>query len=131
HHGRRPYRRDRHRREAAYEPRARSYPATPGRRSATSHYSIHRCKYLNHLPPAVGKGSWAGLHVFLRVRYNADRLQLSSLSMSALPLEKTHNGSVAEWLKAPVLKTGKGQPFVSSNLTASARVRLARPEQIA
>src|SRR5690606_38592759 len=30
-------------------------------------------------------------------------------------------GSVAEWLKAPVLKTGKGQPFVSSNLTASAR----------
>src|SRR5690606_8601842 len=29
-------------------------------------------------------------------------------------------GSVAEWLKAPVLKTGKGQPFVSSNLTASA-----------
>lgn len=29
-------------------------------------------------------------------------------------------GSVAEWSIAPVLKTGKGQPFVSSNLTASA-----------
>jgi hypothetical protein len=32
-----------------------------------------------------------------------------------------HNGSVAEWSIAPVLKTGKGKPFVSSNLTASAR----------
>lgn len=30
-------------------------------------------------------------------------------------------GSVAEWFKAPVLKTGDGQPSVSSNLTASAR----------
>ena len=29
-------------------------------------------------------------------------------------------GSVAEWSIAPVLKTGNGQPFVSSNLTASA-----------
>ncbi len=29
-------------------------------------------------------------------------------------------GSVAEWFKAPVLKTGDGQPSVSSNLTASA-----------
>ena len=29
-------------------------------------------------------------------------------------------GGVAERFKAPVLKTGKGQPFVSSNLTASA-----------
>lgn len=29
---------------------------------------------------------------------------------------------MAEWLKAPVLKTGKGQPFVSSNLTASANL---------
>jgi hypothetical protein len=28
---------------------------------------------------------------------------------------------VAEWSIAPVLKTGNGQPFVSSNLTASAR----------
>ncbi|MBS1162502.1 MAG: hypothetical protein H6R03_398, partial [Burkholderiaceae bacterium] len=28
---------------------------------------------------------------------------------------------MAERFKAPVLKTGKGQPFVSSNLTASAR----------
>ena len=28
---------------------------------------------------------------------------------------------MAEWSIAPVLKTGKGQPFVSSNLTASAR----------
>jgi hypothetical protein len=27
---------------------------------------------------------------------------------------------VAEWSIAPVLKTGNGQPFVSSNLTASA-----------
>ena len=32
-------------------------------------------------------------------------------------------GSVAEWLKAPVLKTGKGQPFVSSNLTTSAEIK--------
>jgi hypothetical protein len=30
---------------------------------------------------------------------------------------------VAEWFKAPVLKTGNGQPFVSSNLTASARAK--------
>jgi hypothetical protein len=29
-------------------------------------------------------------------------------------------GGVAEWSIAPVLKTGKGKPFVSSNLTASA-----------
>jgi hypothetical protein len=29
-------------------------------------------------------------------------------------------GSVAEWSIAPVLKTGNGKPFVSSNLTASA-----------
>jgi hypothetical protein len=29
-------------------------------------------------------------------------------------------GSVAEWSIAPVLKTGDGQPSVSSNLTASA-----------
>jgi recombination associated protein RdgC len=28
---------------------------------------------------------------------------------------------VAEWLNAPVLKTGNGRPFVSSNLTASAK----------
>ena len=28
---------------------------------------------------------------------------------------------MAEWSIAPVLKTGNGQPFVSSNLTASAR----------
>ncbi len=27
---------------------------------------------------------------------------------------------MAEWSIAPVLKTGNGQPFVSSNLTASA-----------
>jgi hypothetical protein len=29
---------------------------------------------------------------------------------------------VAEWSIAPVLKTGNGQPFVSSNLTASANI---------
>jgi hypothetical protein len=29
---------------------------------------------------------------------------------------------VAEWSIAPVLKTGNGKPFVSSNLTASARL---------
>ncbi len=33
----------------------------------------------------------------------------------------TEYGSVAEWSIAPVLKTGNGQPFVSSNLTASAK----------
>ncbi len=32
-------------------------------------------------------------------------------------------GGVAERFKAPVLKTGKGSPFVSSNLTASATGR--------
>jgi hypothetical protein len=32
------------------------------------------------------------------------------------------SGGVAEWSIAPVLKTGNGQPFVSSNLTASARM---------
>ena len=31
------------------------------------------------------------------------------------------SGGVAEWSIAPVLKTGNGQPFVSSNLTASAK----------
>ena len=30
-------------------------------------------------------------------------------------------GGVAEWSIAPVLKTGNGKPFVSSNLTASAK----------
>ena len=33
----------------------------------------------------------------------------------------TASGGVAEWSIAPVLKTGNGQPFVSSNLTASAK----------
>ncbi len=37
-------------------------------------------------------------------------------------------GSVAEWSIAPVLKTGNGQPFVSSNLTASASTCLSRLE---
>ncbi len=36
------------------------------------------------------------------------------------PVLKTVVGGVAEWSIAPVLKTGNGQPFVSSNLTASA-----------
>ena len=36
-------------------------------------------------------------------------------------------GSVAEWLKAPVLKTGNGKPFVGSNPTASARPALRSP----
>ena len=34
-------------------------------------------------------------------------------------------GSVAEWSIAPVLKTGNGKPFVSSNLTASANKKTA------
>ena len=34
-------------------------------------------------------------------------------------------GSVAEWLKAPVLKTGMGQLIVSSNLTTSALLKRA------
>ncbi len=34
-------------------------------------------------------------------------------------------GSVAERFKAPVLKTGVGQPTVSSNLTASARFKVS------
>ena len=32
----------------------------------------------------------------------------------------SRSGGVAERLKAPVLKTGRGQPLVSSSLTASA-----------
>ncbi len=32
-------------------------------------------------------------------------------------------GWVVEWFKAPVLKTGEGQPSVSSNLTPSATLR--------
>ena len=35
-------------------------------------------------------------------------------------LSQAGAGGVAEWSIAPVLKTGKGKPFVSSNLTASA-----------
>ena len=35
-------------------------------------------------------------------------------------------GSVAEWFKALVLKTSDGQPSVSSNLTASAKMREGR-----
>ena len=34
---------------------------------------------------------------------------------------RSYDGSVAEWSIAPVLKTGNGKPFVSSNLTASAK----------
>jgi hypothetical protein len=41
----------------------------------------------------------------------------------------SRSGSVAEWLKAPVLKTGDGQPFVSSNLTASAKTTPAASAQ--
>ena len=37
--------------------------------------------------------------------------------------QQTEYGSVAEWSIAPVLKTGNGQPFVSSNLTASAKLQ--------
>jgi hypothetical protein len=40
-------------------------------------------------------------------------------------------GSVAEWSIAPVLKTGDGQPSVSSNLTASAKDRDAQFSHIA
>ena len=40
-------------------------------------------------------------------------------------IDKSCHGGVAEWSIAPVLKTGKGQPFVSSNLTASARLKTA------
>jgi hypothetical protein len=39
-------------------------------------------------------------------------------------------GSVAEWSIAPVLKTGNGQPFVSSNLTASASFLVGLHPQI-
>ena len=42
--------------------------------------------------------------------------------MSARDIVTWYNsvGGVAEWSKAPVLKTGVGQPTVSSNLTPSA-----------
>ena len=48
-------------------------------------------------------------------------------------LRAGRSGSVAEWSIAPVLKTGKGQPFVSSNLTASAipsRCGIAEPSKL-
>lgn len=47
-------------------------------------------------------------------RAAAERLDASR------PTRKKSSGSVAEWSIALVLKTSKGQPFVSSNLTASA-----------
>ncbi len=40
--------------------------------------------------------------------------------MRAFPGTMATTGGVAERFKAPVLKTGEGQPSVSSNLTASA-----------
>uniref|UniRef100_E6PQ66 Uncharacterized protein n=1 Tax=mine drainage metagenome TaxID=410659 RepID=E6PQ66_9ZZZZ len=50
--------------------------------------------------------------------------RLNSLKQANLGarLQSRSFGSVAEWSIAPVLKTGNGQPFVSSNLTASARI---------
>ena len=38
-------------------------------------------------------------------------------------LDPARLGSVAEWSIAPVLKTGNPQGFVSSNLTASAKIK--------
>lgn len=37
-------------------------------------------------------------------------------------------GWVAEWLKAPVLKTGNGKPFVGSNPTPSANLYAQMPD---
>gem|GEM_PF-4282650 len=51
-----------------------------------------------------------------QVMINLKRCVLASLSGRMRPLV----GSVAEWSIALVLKTSKGKPFVSSNLTASA-----------
>lgn len=39
-------------------------------------------------------------------------------------------GGMAERLKAPVLKTGIGQPIVGSNPTSSAQVRSCRPGEV-
>ena len=45
-----------------------------------------------------------------------------SVRVKRYALEYKSCGGVAEWSIAPVLKTGNGKPFVSSNLTASARM---------
>ncbi len=43
------------------------------------------------------------------------------MNLESGKFEKNYfNGSVTEWFKVPVLKTGVGKPTVSSNLTASA-----------
>ena len=47
-------------------------------------------------------------------------MQISELLIQQFKI----NGSVAEWSIAPVLKTGNGKPFVSSNLTASANTSI-------
>ncbi len=48
------------------------------------------------------------------------RLGLASKSVCAIM--RAANGSVAERLNAPVLKTGVGKPIVSSNLTGPASI---------
>lgn len=52
--------------------------------------------------------------IFQSIRANALYNRIDSVYSSP------RCGGVAEWLKAPVLKTGEGRPFVSSNLTSSA-----------
>lgn len=46
--------------------------------------------------------------------------------MRIIAAVRYHTGSVAEWLNAPVLKTGDPKGFVSSNLTASANFGLLK-----
>jgi hypothetical protein len=54
-------------------------------------------------------------------RYNTGLGTLSETFLLDLEfVSRIGLGGVAEWSIAPVLKTGNGKPFVSSNLTASA-----------
>ena len=62
-----------------------------------------------------GRGGGQG-RIDVRQRYTGEMAEWFKAAVL-----KTVVGSVAEWSIAPVLKTGNGQPFVSSNLTASAR----------
>ena len=68
----------------------------------------------NHAVGELGRRSDVGANLMTKVPCRAIIISFGAQAAC-------QPGSVAEWLKAPVLKTGDGQPFVSSNLTASAR----------
>ena len=70
----------------------------------------HKAPAIAHLDSAMGRKKLGPASVL----YPAKTRTQSSRRMMAV-------GRLAEWSIAPVLKTGKGQPFVSSNLTPSAK----------